>query len=162
MFQAKIQTAIQAFIAWLLGFILSIFPFWVLILALCFFDRHVGIKAAIYRGDKLQKNGLRRTIDKIGIYTGWILVGGLMQWVFIGEIPIAISIPKIIAGLICFTEFDSIAFNISEYTGRDYRSLILKRIPFIGDQIAEKWTSDKTRFIKTGKKPEDAANTNPN
>ena len=65
MFSVKIQTAIQAFFAWLLGFILSIFPFWVVIVALCFFDRYCGIKAARFRGDKIQKSGLRRTVEKV-------------------------------------------------------------------------------------------------
>ena len=147
MFNQKIQMGVQAFLSWLLGFVLSIFPFWLLILVLCFYDRHVGIKAALVRKEPLKKRGWRRTVDKIGVYTGWILVGGLMQFVFSQEIPPSVSIAKIIAGMICFTEFDSIVFNISEYTGRDYRKLLVQRIPFIGGFIAERMSREKSRLL---------------
>jgi hypothetical protein len=146
MFQ-KIQLGFQAFFSWVLGFVLSIFPFWLLIVALCFYDRHVGIKAAVERDEKLNKNGWRRTIDKIGVYTGWILLGGVFQFVFHDDIPPSVSIAKLLAGMICFTEFDSIVFNISDYTGRDYRKLLLQRIPFIGGWIAERISRDKSRFL---------------
>ena len=146
MFQ-KIQLGTQAFISWVLGFVLSIFPFWLLIVALCFYDRTVGIKAAIARGEALQKGGWRRTIDKIAIYTGWIIIGGLMNFVFQDEIPPSVNIAKLLAGMICFTEFDSIVFNISDFTGRDYRKLIIQRIPFIGGYIAEKMSTEKSRLL---------------
>jgi hypothetical protein len=155
MFSAKIQHAISGLLAWLLGFVLSIFPFWVAILTLCFFDRYVGIKAAIERGDELKKNGWRRTVDKIGIYSGWIVIGGLLQALFAPEIPEVVNIAKILAGLICWTEVDSIICNTSDYTGRDYRALLLKKIPFIGDWAAEKIPNDKYRPLKWTKKTED-------
>ena len=146
MFQ-KMQLGFQAFLSWCLGFIFSIFPFWLLIVALCFYDRYVGMKAAIVRGEKLQKGGLRRTTSKIAIYTGWVVLGGLFQYVFREEIPPSVVIPKLLAGMICVTEFDSIVFNISDYTGRDYRKLLLQRIPLIGNWIADRMSNEKSRLL---------------
>ena len=167
MFNQKVQAGIHAFLSWVLGFVLSIFPFWLLLVALCFYYRYVGIKAAKNRGEKLQKNGWKRTIDKIGVYTGWILVGGLFQFVFKDEVPELqhFSIAKFFATMICFAEMDSILFNVSEYSNRDYRKLLYERIPFFGGWIADNLNRDKSRFFaihKTKKKEtvEDDTNIN--
>lgn len=99
--------------SWLLGFIIPIAPFLGFTIALVVADLYTGVKAARKKGEKIHSKGLRRTIEKIGVYIVVILLSEGMMKVF--SIPI-INVTYTASFIIAIAEFKSVIENVEVVT----------------------------------------------
>lgn len=103
----------SALVIWLANFVA---PVWYTILLVFFMvvvDLFTGIRAARFRGEAINSKGLRRTVEKITIYTLYILALHGIQLVY--ELPNVVV--YVLSGVIVVTELLSISENIEIVTG---------------------------------------------
>lgn len=118
---------ISAIFGWILSFLWPVWPFLILMIALTMTDLYTGTRAAKKRGEKINSRGLRRTVEKIVLYTAAILLCEGMKTVFFP----ALNITYIAAFTVCLTETKSNLENIYQVTGTDVwanvRDFILRK-----------------------------------
>ena len=114
---------------WLLGFacsgifnfILPVGAFLLITTALVIGDLVSGTMAAKKRNEKIHSKGLRRTVEKLFVYYGVILLAqGLVKAFDIPSINISsmqIDVTYVVAFTIAISEFKSIAENVEDITG---------------------------------------------
>lgn len=100
-------------VAWLTAFATPAVPFMSIILVLVIFDLATGSIAAVKRGEELQSRGFRRTVEKLFLYIGVVLMSEGMKVVFMPLVPVT----YVVAFTIALTEFKSNVENIEDITG---------------------------------------------
>lgn len=121
----------------IVSFIAPVAPFLAIALALIIFDLYTGIRAAKKKGIPITSSGLKRTIEKITLYFGVILVlegvkkvffsgfeGTYVSWV--ADMPIT----YVGALTIVLTELKSAAENLKFVSGVDIWGSISKYFKF--------------------------------
>jgi len=106
----------QAIVASLIGFFTPIFSLLMATGTLLLADMITGMYAAKKRGEQIESKKLGRSITKCIFYYLAIILGHVMEVVFINDLPIA----KITAGIIATVEFKSNMENIAAITGIDF------------------------------------------
>ena len=114
----------EAVLASLMGFLVPIFSLLMATGILLFADLITGICAAKKKGEKIESKKMGRSITKCIFYYMAILLGHVMEVVFVNDLPIA----KITAGIIATVEFKSNMENISVLTGLDFSKIIREKL----------------------------------
>jgi hypothetical protein len=93
--------------------------------ALCIVDLVTGILAARKRGEAITSAGIGRTVSKLLVYEGAVLLAFLTQQYLTGP---AVPCAQIVASLVGLTELTSCLENINELSGKDLLKSIIKKI----------------------------------
>jgi len=117
--------------ATIISFLMPIYQFILITVALITFDYLTGVKAAVKKGETPNSKGYRRTAEKGFIYMGLILVLQGVKVVFfdpIGTIPFIEEIPITYAGaaIIVRAELKSISENVNVLTNVNIWTYISK------------------------------------
>lgn len=105
----------------IVAFLSPLWPFLILVFCLVIADSYTGVKAAKKRKEEITSRGLSRTLDKIVLYCGAILLAHGMSVALMPAINLA-WLPTI---YICITEAKSYSENTFEITGVDvFKSLL--------------------------------------
>ena len=124
-----IKAIIAAGWIWLWNFILPIGHYMAMTIVLILVDFGTGIAAARHRGEALRSRGFARSILKIGLYCGTIIISHGMDTVFFAPKGLGFGLVWIVAGLIGLSEFKSNLENVSTVTGLNIWAEIADRIP---------------------------------
>ncbi len=108
----------------LIGFFIPIFNLLLATGILILADMITGIYAAKKRGEKIESKKMGRSITKCIFYYLAIILGHIMEVVFVQDLPIA----KITAGIISTVEFKSNMENIAAITGIDLWKLLKEKM----------------------------------
>ena len=108
----------------LMGFLVPVFNLLLATGVLVFADLLTGICAAKKRGEKIESKKLGKSITKCVFYYLAIILGHVMEVVFLNDLPIA----KITAGIIATVEFKSNMENIGAITGIDFIKAIKNKL----------------------------------
>ena len=106
---------------WVISFITPLWPMLLLMFFLVLSDAYSGVKAAQKRKEVINSKGLRRTVDKMALYSLAIMTAHGMSLVFMPSIELA-WLP---AFSICVAEIKSNSENILAYTGVDVGEKLL-------------------------------------
>lgn len=121
------QGFFSAVVGWGSSFLLPSGPFILMVTVLTFADLYTGTRAAKKRGEKIVSSGLRRTIEKLFLYSLAILTAEGMKVVFLPMVPMT----YITAFAICITEFKSNIENIEAVTGVQIWTFLKDKISLI-------------------------------
>lgn len=124
-----IKGMIAACWIWLWNFFLPIGHYMGFTIILILVDFATGIAAARHRGETLRSRGFARSILKIGLYCGTIIISHGMDKVFFAPQGLSFGLVWIVAGLIGLSEFKSNLENVAVVTGLDIWAAIADRIP---------------------------------
>lgn len=111
-----------AVVVW--AFLVPIHTLLVVATLLVLADATTGILAAHKRKEPITSAGMRRTVSKLLIYQGAILVGFLIEVMMSGALPVA----KLIAGCISAVEGKSCLENLDTVNGSPIFKAIIDRI----------------------------------
>lgn len=136
-----LKYSLTALFAWACAFIMPVYPFIAMAVALIVVDFVTGIRKALSIGDKITSRGIARTVNKFLLYPSAILLCEGMERVFFDNSSI-VPLTYIVAAFICATEFKSVLENIGAVTGVDAwqaaRVFLEKFITSPGKKDAEK------------------------
>jgi len=136
-----LKYSLTALFAWACAFIMPVYPFIAMAVALIVVDFVTGIRKALSIGDKITSRGIARTVNKFLLYPSAILLCEGMERVFFDNSSI-VPLTYIVASFICATEFKSVLENIGAVTGVDAwqaaRVFLEKFITSPGKKDAEK------------------------
>ena len=105
--------AVSMMVGWVMSFLAPVWPFLILMFFLTITDLYTGTRAAKKRGEQINSRGLRRTVEKIALYTAAILLTEGMRIVFFPSI----NVTYVAAFTVCLTEAKSNLENIYTVTG---------------------------------------------
>lgn len=126
---ATIKMIIAVFWIAIWNFFMPIGSYLVMTIALIVVDLCTGVAAARHRGEALRSRGFARTVTKIGLYCGTIMISHGMDLVFFAPKGLSFGLVWIVAGLIGLSEFKSNLENVAVVTGLDIWALIADKIP---------------------------------
>ncbi len=114
----------ELLIPYLVFFFTPLTPLLIGVGVLVFADLYTGRSAARTRGEEIRSHGYKRSVSKCTQYFLAIILGRIMEVVFLPMIPVT----AITAGYIALTEFKSNIENISTVTGIDIWRAIVDRL----------------------------------
>jgi phage-related holin len=114
---------------WVCHLLVPVSHYIVFTMVLVLVDFASGVAAARHRGEPLRSRGFARTIQKISLYCGGILLAHGMDLVFFAPKGWSFDLVWIVSGFIALSEFKSNLENIATVTGVDIWSAIADRIP---------------------------------
>lgn len=110
--------AATAFFAWACAFVMPVYPFIAMAVALIVVDFATGIRKALAQKETITSRGIARTVNKFFLYPAAVLLCEGMERVFFDNSPM-VPLTYIVAAFICATEFKSVLENIGAVTGVD-------------------------------------------
>ncbi len=102
------------------------------VMALVLADLIIGLVAAYKRKEPISSAGIRRTVTKIFVYEGTIMLAFITQKYLIGDI---IPATKLITGLIGAVELKSILESMDEINGTSVFGSIIKQLGSKNDDV---------------------------
>lgn len=91
-------------------------------------DMITGIMAAMRNNEELMSRGISRTLEKIALYTGSILIVAHFEDTF--SVPL-LQLPYVVAAIIAITEMKSFFENVEKITGTPMWSPVQQRINMV-------------------------------
>jgi hypothetical protein len=88
-------------------------------------DLACGLLAAKKRGEPLSSAGLRRTIAKLLVYEGVVILGFIVETFMLGDL---FPLVKILSGMIGLTELKSVLENLEDITGLPLIKLLIDKL----------------------------------
>ena len=113
-----LKYSLTAAFAWICAFVVPVYPFIAMAVALIVVDFATGIRKAVAQNEKITSRGIARTVNKFFLYPAAIMLCEGMERVFFDNSPM-IPLTYIVAAFICATEFKSVLENIGAVTGVD-------------------------------------------
>jgi hypothetical protein len=128
-----IEAMLSQFAGFFVAFITPLAPFALLTIFFVFADQYTGRQAARKRGEEITSKGIRRTVEKLGLYIGIMLLAEGFWYVFLRGLPFPVPLTYGVAIQICYAELVSNLENASQITGKKIA------IPPITDIIKRKF-----------------------
>jgi hypothetical protein len=103
-------------------------------------DAVTGMYAAKKRGEKISSAAMRRTLSKMMVYQGVVILGYLLEANLMDHLmPVA----KIVASAIGMVEFKSILENANSIVGTNIFKAVISKLGSDNDQAAKEEKTDK-------------------
>jgi hypothetical protein len=121
---ANISSFVFKALSLLLVFLAPIKAILCAVIFLVIIDMITGVWASFKRKEPITSNGLRHTVTKMLAYMTCVVTGFVVETNLIPDLPLI----KIIAAMIAMTEMKSFFENITDISGVDFWSAVLKKL----------------------------------